>query len=543
MSLKLVVIGSLNGQFREAFKKLATLNGKHAFAFAIIAGDLFAHPQSESPEQAKDVEALLNGQIDVALPTYFMLGKHALPENVTKKLDSASGEVCDNLSFLGKRTTIKTSEGIRLVALGGVLDPHVTTGVSKDNYLPFYSEGDAKVLRGANHADILITTQWPSNIKSGSGVELDPQLEPASYQCIAELDVALKPKYHFSTSGESFFEREPFLHTSDSSTEGPSVTRFISLASFNNSKKAKWIYAFSLDPSASSPAALPTDITASPLATQSKKRTKPTQGSSYRFSDDRGHRQPNKRQKAPPPGPSECFFCLSNPNVASHLITSIGNECYMTTAKGPLSTSDTFEDLEFPSHMLIIPLTHAPTLAFIEPEETRELVFQEMQRYRKSLNTMLMRRTAGKLGSIAWEVSRSGGIHTHWQYLPLPLDLVQRKLVEVAFEVQAENENYPSIKKKDIGNGSIEPTDFFRAIIWEPSGSQQNGEGKDTSLFLPLDASFRFDLQFGRRVLAKLLDLEKRVQWQECGQSEIEEKADADAFKKAFKDFDFSLDD
>ena len=62
----------------------------------------------------------------------------------------------------------------------------------------------------------------------------------------------------------------------------------------------------------------------------------------------------------------------------------------------------------------------------------------------------------------------------------------------------------------------------------------------------------RFDLQFGRWVvlsltvnadyirivLANLLGLSKRIDWKACSQTESEEKADAQAFKKAFKAFD-----
>jgi hypothetical protein len=37
------------------------------------------------------------------------------------------------------------------------------------------------------------------------------------------------------------------------------------------------------------------------------------------------------------------------------------------------------------------------------------------------------------------------------------------------------------------------------------------------------------------------LQLEKRIQWRDCAQSEEEEKKDIEAFKAAFKEFDFTL--
>ncbi len=84
------------------------------------------------------------------------------------------------------------------------------------------------------------------------------------------------------------------------------------------------------------------------------------------------HYRPHKRAKrGPPPGPSECFFCLSNPNLTTHLITSIANNTYLTTARGPLSTSTTYPSLLFPYHILIIPLSYSLILHSITPPETR----------------------------------------------------------------------------------------------------------------------------------------------------------------------------
>ena len=152
-------------------------------------------------------------------------------------------------------------------------------------------------------------------------------------------------------------------------------------------------------------------------------------------------------------------------------------------------------------------------------------------------------------------MSRAEGIHDHWQFLPVPADLVKTGLVEAAFKVEAENEKYPTFKTKDIGDGTAEKGDFFRVWFWRPAegvDATLNGDGDDVegkakgeekSLVLPLSAEFRFDLQFGRRVMAKLLGLEGRMDWRDCGQSDAEEKKDAEGFKAAFKGFDFSFEE
>ena len=41
--------------------------------------------------------------------------------------------------------------------------------------------------------------------------------------------------------------------------------------------------------------------------------------------------------------------------------------------------------------------------------------------------------------------------------------------------------------------------------------------------------------------MAKLLGLETRYNWRDVVQSDDEDKKDADAFKAAYKEFDFSL--
>ncbi len=54
---------------------------------------------------------------------------------------------------------------------------------------------------------------------------------------------------------------------------------------------------------------------------------------------------PQKRKE--PEDESNCWFCLANPNVETHLITSIATETYLALAKGPILPTQ---------HVLIIPI-------------------------------------------------------------------------------------------------------------------------------------------------------------------------------------------
>ena len=536
-----VVIGDVNGRLSEVFGKLSTLHAKNSFAFAIVAGNLFADQYLVSDAENEELSNLLNGKIEVPLPTYFSLGTRPLPPSVVERLEASDGEVCPNLTILGRRVSIKTSEGFRIVAVGGVHDVNVSED-PMNAYKSTYNDNDTEAL-GKEFADVdlLITSDWPASVTDGSKAiyKYEP---PRGIGAISSLCTKLKPRYHFSTS-EGYYEREPFFH------QGPSprsVTRFLSLAPFGNTEKQKWIYAFSLEPSASPPSSLPEGCTATPFNSQKKRKLDSQQDSynSFRYSTnngaahyDQGRGRRKRPRNQPPPTPDQCFFCLSNEAFESHMVASIGDDSYVTIAKGPLSTRSTFPGLDFPGHMLIIPLQHSPMISAI-PDENRRATELEMQRYRSALHDMLISKSKGEdgraqLGAVTWEISRSGGVHVHWQLLPVPVDMVQRGLVEAAFDVEAENLSYPKFVKGAREMAEAEEGDFLKVMIWS--------EALRKDVVLPLDRSFRFDLQFVRKVLAKLLGLENRMDWRASAQERAEEEADVTAFKEAFKEFDFSL--
>ena len=286
--------------------------------------------------------------------------------------------------------------------------------------------------------------------------------------------------------------------------------------------------------------------TASPFVPKKRKALDPDPYSRYSHheegTDGRKRGKGQRGQRQPPPGPAECFFCLSNPNLATHLICSIGNESYLTIAKGPLTTSATNEaaGINYPAHALIIPLTHSPTLALIPDEDNaREKTYTEMSMFKVALEKMVSKASGNKLGAVTYEISKGSGVHTHWQFIPVSGDLIRKGLVEAAFRVEAENLSYPSFESRDPGVGQNDG-DFFRLWIWTPP-TDETGEGSTKCLTMPFDDTIRFSLQFGRVVLAKLLGLEKRIQWRDCAQTEEEEKQEIEAFKVAFKEFDFTL--
>ncbi|KOS16596.1 CWF19-like protein [Escovopsis weberi] len=604
-ALKIIVLGSLNGQLEPALKKVAALHAKNNFSLAILTGQVFSSPaaaaaagedrdnkddqdsdnNNNNDDDDKTITALLDGSLQIPLPTYFTVGTDPLPPRIAAKI-AADEELCPNLHYLGKRSVTKTSDGLRIVALGGALDPNLVAGVSKEQHLPFHSADDARSLKGANNADILLTAAWPAGVWNRSAIALDPahRAAAAASDDIADLCATLRPRYHLSASpGAFFYEREPFVFPApEDGSASTAVTRFISMAPFGNEAKAKAMYAFSLN---KSDTAVPPGATPSPFVArhnhhhQNSKRSRNDDGggggggvgfSRYGTHQQQQHHHHDRRNKrrrggpgAPPPGPDRCYFCLSNPNLSSHMCCSIGDDAYVTTAKGPLLTSSTFADrgLDFPGHFIIIPLPHAPTIAGMggdpaDPASDAARTLREMQRFRESLQAMIAARSAHRLGAVTWEISRARNVHLIWQLVAVPADLVASGVVEAAFRVEAQNLEYPPLAARDdlapdqLPNTTTTTTtgeedgsgggggDYFRVWIWADDGEKRVG---GSCLVMPLPADARFDLQFGRRVLAKLMGLDDRFSWQACEQSTEEETKDVETFRKAFQDWDFTL--
>lgn len=515
-------------------------------------GDLFGAEDDDSITQ------LLSGKIKVPVTTYFTVGVQSLPERIIEKITGGGGEICENVHYLPKRGVTKTSEGVRIVTLGGRLDTEILGGQSQEEHLPFHTVDDAKALCGANSADILITTVWPSLIWNGSRLTLpfETTTVPTS-DAIADLCADIKPRYHFCPSPDAFlFEREPFFHPPKDPQSDPEVTRFISLAPLGNARKAKAMYAFSL---AISPGPLPQGSTVSPFlarADLSKKRSAPSdRGEGFsRFSNgDHGdhrssrRRKGNKGQRLPPPGPDRCFFCLASENAENHMVCSIGDETYLATAKGPLTTSSTFEKygLDCPSHMIIVPQEHVPSINRAGMgQEAADRVFAEMSRFREAMQATVSKKSDHQLGGVTWEINRAANIHTHWQFMPVPADLIKKGLVEAAFKVEAENLRLPGLVVKDFGVSDEVIGDYVRVWIWfEDAGNADGDDGRIVSkcLLMRFDENVRFDLQYPRKVMAKLLGLEKRVVWQDCTQATDEETKETSKFRETFKPWDFTM--
>jgi len=223
-------------------------------------------------------------------------------------------------------------------------------------------------------------------------------------------------------------------------------------------------------------------------------------------------------------GPGECWFCLSNPSLAKHLIVSIGGECYVTLPKGQIVPPDSAA-VPGGGHVLIIPISHHPTFSTIPPDLAPPIL-EETDKYKSALRALYAKHGTAPVFFEVGRLSAKGG-HAHVQAIPIPLELKDK--VEPAFTNEGRSqgiafEGDPDAALEMCAGGR---QSYFRVDL--PDGRKMVHLMKDT---VP------FSIQFGRQVLVSLLNTPDRLDWKACMLSEDQDKVEAQAFKGAFAPFD-----
>ncbi|XP_075474588.1 LOW QUALITY PROTEIN: zinc finger CCCH domain-containing protein 64 [Primulina tabacum] len=212
----------------------------------------------------------------------------------------------------------------------------------------------------------------------------------------------------------------------------------------------------------------------------------------------------------------ECWFCLSSPSVESHLIASIGEDYYCALAKGPLVQD----------HVLIIPIEHVPSTLTLPPEAEARI-----SRFQSSLKAYF--KSQGKVG-VFFEWISKRGTHTNLQAVPVP--------------------SSRATSVKDIFNLAAKKLGFKFTTVENDNSSEgrkllQMHLDKNQSLFYVeapggtfmshvIEENEKFPAQFGREVLAGLLNIADKADWRNCQLTKDEETKMADDFKCRFEEYD-----
>ncbi|KAJ1909506.1 hypothetical protein IWQ60_011136 [Tieghemiomyces parasiticus] len=660
-SYKVLVVGSVGGQFVKFFKKLASINAKNGpFDLTLCDGDFFASP---GPDGDAELEQLLSGLIEVAVPTYFVVSGQTLPQAAEQRLTRNGGELCPNVVFLGKSGIFRTTSGIRLAYLSGTYakeepipilqnnDP--TSPLAEDppnvfDTTPLNRYDDATVQAvvtaqtpslpttgaPASHAlpagntvadvDILLTHDWPKFVTRNSAVPFTADGDRTlGHLGMSQITMAYRPRYHFAAAAPAtFYEREPYsypfnsVHTPDGQAHH---TRFIGLAAFGHPSKQRWFYAMSHTPLATlrqstGPAATPAVVcTGCPyplnliydatrlaslkrnaadavededeslrwlvkkprgqdLAGSGERRRLPPASYTCKICNVKGHwiqdcpakpaRPETATNQSPPDGSHgpasvktppdnyvckvclkgghyirscpviaerelakqlqdshrQCWFCLANPDVDKGLIVHVDDDVYLTVAKGGVLKDDS--TVPGRGHFIALPVQHVDTIRNVELDGQLRIV-EGLERYKRALKQLFAKFNCSLL---VFELCRPNRLqqHAHLQMVAIPNALVSdlKSRIEeeaIAAHIMKFDEDFPD--DKALG--------YFKFDL--PDG---------TSLVHPLSDKQPFDMQFGRKIVAKLMQTPERGDWRSCVLPKDEEKALAQMARTALRDID-----
>ncbi len=153
--------------------------------------------------------------------------------------------------------------------------------------------------------------------------------------------------------------------------------------------------------------------------------------------------QSTTRQTVAAVAPQNCWFCLSNPNSAKHLIASIGEESYLALPKGQFPASSTAL-IPGGGHVLLLPLAHVPTLSLL-PAEDAQTVQDEMKKYRSAI-----KQTYAAYGAspFEWEICKLSNTRAgHMQIQIVPVATASLQGMIGGFRDAAAREGYQFVEE------------------------------------------------------------------------------------------------
>lgn len=449
-------------------------------------------------------------QTKLDAPAYFSKGK--LDIGFAYEEDEATNlvDLDKNLTYMKRPLTIyKLATGITIAFMSAEAEKEPVSTEVKEQ------------LQHTSPVDILITYSWPYVIAR------EEKLSTVGNRFVDQVTERLQPRYQFAVGNErgKFFEFKPFKWDNTDR-----ITRFISLGQEGSGDK--WFYAFGLDIKTIN---VDVNLGVNPFA----KVVEPPKRSIEKVEEPDQEVQTIKKPRIV--NPDQCFFCLSNPKVETHMIISIGTNAYLTVAKGPLTRPS--KNLKFSGHAIIIPIEHIPTIRKTSTNVIESAVYQEIEQYKKSLvRAFLEQKPQFRL--VFFEINRLDNIHQHIQVLPIPSELVDTQFPKALEEkARINNEEFNKNHKLNFLRFDNDSDDEFKRIITSSdyiSFTIYTGENEKIHWISEINEAKPVDLQFPRRVLAFTLKCPKRLYWDKCQQPKFKETTDCEEFKFFYKNYDFT---
>lgn len=201
---KVLICGDVEGRFKFLFNKVDGINKKNGpFDFLLCVGNFFGKNNIE-------LEPFKNGSKTIPVPTYIIGPNEESTVNHYPDLNGC--EICQNLTYLGRRGLYTASSGLKIAYLSGVEE---NSSEMKDYSFNAKDISDVRntCLKGQpsyRGVDILLTSPWPEGITN-----LDPKQPAIQYKgskLIAWLSTHIKPRYHLCGLENIHYERPPYRY-------------------------------------------------------------------------------------------------------------------------------------------------------------------------------------------------------------------------------------------------------------------------------------------------------------------------------------------
>lgn len=199
---KVLICGDVEGHFNFLFSKVDAINKKSGpFDFLLCVGNFFGNDNTE-------LKPYISCEKTIPVPTY-IIGPNR--ESDLKHYTDGDGyEICQNLTYLGKRGLYTASSGLKIAYLSGI---EKTTNENK--FISFDEQDVVSVknscLKGQpsfRGVDILLTSPWPDGIINHDSN--NPKHKYQGSKLIAWLATHIKPRYHVSALEGIYYERPPY---------------------------------------------------------------------------------------------------------------------------------------------------------------------------------------------------------------------------------------------------------------------------------------------------------------------------------------------
>lgn len=516
-TLKILVCGDVDGKFDLLYKRVRSIQSKgQQFDSLFVVGEFFS-PFSET---LSAWESYKSGEKEAPIATYILGPKS---ENLSKFFEDAKDgtELCPNVIYMGTRGVITLAGGLRVAYFSGT-----DCGAIKSSSHTYSLQDVHKYVRplvsSEANVDILITSDWPAGIMKYA--PNNPKAASVSGSTgMAQLAYFLKPRYHFTSSKDFFYERVPFRNHMILTERPVQATRFISVS--NVGSKEKNLYAFSITPmihaSIADVSKQADNTTENPYPAFDLPQEEEKAFRGFFYDQNAMYDEPRKKkQKKDHPArlqqisQDDCWFCLASPKVAKHLVCSVGDTCYIAMAKGAI----------VPLHCLLLPIGHHRNMSDLELETRIELA-----KYKDALNKLF---AAKEMYAVYFERNYKCS-HMQLQVVPIS-NKISESQVQTAFEDYGAS---VGIKLEVIPKN----TDISQAV---PKGQAYFfTEFGNTKMLSRIKGNF--PINFGREVVccSDILDMCERSDWKHCTISDEAETSMTKKFRDEFKPFDFTLDD